>query len=60
MGKLSVTNETLLSQQILKDVHVALQAEEVAAFCKMHTGPALERLLETAQTAGDLRPDSAS
>jgi hypothetical protein len=34
MGKLYVTNETLLSQQILEDVYVALQANEVAAYAK--------------------------
>jgi hypothetical protein len=50
-----VTDETLLSQQILEDAYVALQANEIAAFCKMHTGPALERLLELSQTAGDPR-----
>ena len=55
MGKLSVTNETLLSRETLEDVDAALQAAEVAAFCKMLTGPALERLLEIAQTAGDPR-----
>jgi len=50
-----VTNETLLSRETLEDASAALQAAEVAAFCKMHTGPALGRLLEIAQTAGDPR-----
>ena len=50
-----MTNETLLSRETLEDVVAALQAAEVAAFCKMHTGSALERLLEIAQTAGDPR-----
>jgi hypothetical protein len=50
-----VTDETLLSRETLEDVDAALQAAEVAAFCKMHTGRALERLLEIAQTAGDPR-----
>ena len=55
MGKLFVNNETLVSRETLEEMHFAFQAEEVAAFCKMHTGSALERLLEIAQTAGDPR-----
>ena len=47
-----MTDETLLSRETLEDVDAAA---EVAAFCKMHTGRALERLLELSQTAGDLR-----
>jgi hypothetical protein len=55
MGKLFVNNETLVSRETLEEMHFAFQAEEVAAFCKMHTGRALERLLELSQTAGDPR-----
>jgi hypothetical protein len=57
-----VTDDTLLPQQILEEMYFALQAEEVAAFCKMHTGPALARLSELAQTAADpkLRSEAAA
>jgi len=48
-----VTDETLLSQQILEEIYIAVQAEEVEALCKMHTGLALARLSGLAQTAAD-------
>jgi hypothetical protein len=36
-----VTDETPLSREILQEVDAELQAEEVAALCKMQTGRAL-------------------
>jgi len=48
-----VTDDLLLSQQILEEMYVALQAEQVEAICRMHTSEALARLSEIAQTADD-------
>jgi hypothetical protein len=57
-----VTDDILLSQQILEEMYFALRGEEVAALCRTHTGPALARLSELAQTAADpkLRSEAAA
>jgi hypothetical protein len=47
-----VTNDTPPSREILQEVDAELQAEKVAALCKMQTGRALARLAEL-QTAAD-------
>ena len=48
-----MTDDTPLSRETLEEVYAELQAEEIAALCKMQTGRALARLSELAQTADD-------
>jgi hypothetical protein len=48
-----VTDDTPPSREILQEVDAELQAEKVAALCKMQTDRALARLSELAQTAAD-------
>jgi len=48
-----VTDDTPLSRETLEEVYAELQAEEIAALCKMQTGRALARLSELARTAAD-------
>ena len=50
-----VTNDPLLTPEILEKTYFALKTHEVEATCRLHMSEALERLVALAATARDAR-----